>query len=346
MPAHSPQAVTSEKKWYLAFARYESPRLRSAVWQLVNTFVPYLGLWAVMGFLILRGYPYWIILALTLPAAAMSIRIFIFFHDCCHGSFFVSNRANKILGYISGILTLTPYEDWRRAHASHHATAGDLDRRGVGDVWTMTVEEYLAASPLRRLAYRVLRNPVVMFGFVPAVLSLVCHRFPHRGAGRRERRSVLITNLAIAGILGVASVTIGVGAYLSIQLPITIIAGTVGVWLFYVQHQFEGVYWSRHREWDPLRAAMEGSSYYKLPKILQWCTGNIGLHHIHHARPGVPNYNLQRCHDGVEPARTVEPLTIWKSLRSLRMNLWDEREGRLVSFRSIKDRQAQAASGC
>jgi acyl-lipid omega-6 desaturase (Delta-12 desaturase) len=343
MPADFPHAVTSEGKWYTAFARYETPSLRKAVWQLINTFVPYLALWGVMGFLVLQGYPYWATLALTVPAAALFMRIFIFFHDCCHGSYFASDRANRILGYICGVLTFTPFEDWRRAHAAHHATAGDLDRRGTGDVWTMTVREYLAASPMRRVAYRILRNPIVMFGLVPAALSLVCHRFPHRGAGRRERRSVAITNLAIAGILGVAGMTIGVGPYLSIQLPVAIIAGTVGVWLFYIQHQFEGVYWSRHGNWDPLRAALEGSSYYKLPKLLQWCTGSIGLHHIHHARPGVPNYNLQRCHDGVAPAQAVEPLTLWKSLRSLRMNLWDEQEKRLVSFRSVKKPRGRVA---
>ena len=343
MPADSLHTVTSEGKWYTAFARYETPSLRKAVWQLINTFVPYLGLWGVMGFLVLQGYPYWATLALTVPAAALWVRIFIFFHDCCHGSYFASDRANRILGYICGILTFTAFEDWRRAHAVHHATAGDLDRRGTGDVWTMTVEEYLAASPVRRVAYRILRNPVVLFGFVPAALSLVCHRFPHRGAGRRERRSVAITNLAIAGMLGAAGMTIGVGPYLSIQLPVAILAGTVGVWLFYVQHQYEGVYWARHQDWDPMKAALEGSSYYKLPKLLQWCTGSIGLHHIHHARPGVPNYNLQRCHDGVAPVQAVEPLTLWKSLGSLRMNLWDEREGRLVSFRSVKKPRGQVA---
>jgi len=225
----------------------------------------------------------------------------------------------------------------------HHATAGDLDRRGTGDVWTMTVEEYLAASPVRRVAYRILRNPVVLFGLVPAALSLVCHRFPHRGAGRRERRSVAITNLAIAGILGAAGMTIGVGPYLSIQLPVAIIAGTVGVWLFYVQHQYAGVYWARHQDWDPMKAALEGSSYYKLPTLLQWCTGSIGLHHIHHARPGVPNYNLQRCHDGVAPVQAVEPLTLRKSLGSLRMNLWDERDRRLVSFQSVKKPRGKVA---
>jgi acyl-lipid omega-6 desaturase (Delta-12 desaturase) len=343
MPADSPRIARSEEKWYAAFAAYETPSVRKAVWQLINTFVPYLALWGAMLFLVLRGYPYWVTLVLAVPAAALLIRIFIFFHDCCHGSFFASDRANRTFGYICGILTFTPFDDWRRAHAAHHATAGDLDRRGMGDVWTMTVEEYLAASPMRRVAYRILRNPVVMFGLAPAALSLVCNRFPHRGAGRRERRSVAITNLAIAGMLVAAGLTIGVGPYLSIQLPVLIIAGTVGVWLFYVQHQFEGVYWSRHGDWDPLRAALEGSSYYKLPKLLQWCTGSIGLHHIHHARPGVPNYNLQRCQDGVEPAQAVEPLTLRKSLGSLRLNLWDEREGRLVSFRSVAKPRGQTA---
>jgi omega-6 fatty acid desaturase (delta-12 desaturase) len=240
------------------------------------------------------------------------------------------------LGYISGVLTFTPYEDWRRAHAGHHATAGDLDRRGIGDVWTMTVAEYVAAPVRKRFAYRFLRNPVVMFGLVPAGLSLILHRFPHRGAGKRERRSVVVTNMAILGGIALASVTIGVGTYLAIQLPIMLMAGTVGVWLFYVQHQYEGVYWARHQDWEPMKAALEGSSYYRLPKVLQWCTGNIGLHHIHHARPGIPNYNLQQCCDDIPALRAVEPMSFRKSLKSLRMNLWDEREQKLVSFRSVK----------
>jgi len=341
MPAETLSTATSEGKWYTAFSRYETPSVRKAAWQLSNTVIPYLGLWGVMVFLVRRGYPYWATLVLTVPAAALLMRIFIFFHDCCHGSYFASDRVNRIVGTLCGLFTFTPFADWRRAHAAHHATAGDLDRRGMGDVWTMTVDEYLVAPPLRRVAYRLLRNPVVMFGLAPAALSLVCHRFPHRGAGQRERRSVLITNLAMVGLCVAAGMTIGVGSYLSIQLPVSIIAGTIGVWLFYIQHQFDGVYWSRHGDWDPLRAALEGSSYYKLPLLLQWCTGNIGLHHIHHARPGVPNYNLQRCQDGVAVARAVEPLTVWKSLGSLRLNLWDEREGRLVSFRSVKKPRGQ-----
>jgi len=336
LPVSSAGAQTPESTWYRALSAYEQPNRGKAVWQLLNTFGPYIALWALMVYLVRQGYSYWITLAFAVVAAALFTRIYIFFHDCCHRSFFASPRANRILGYIAGILTFTPYEDWRRAHAVHHATAGDLDRRGVGDVWMLTVTEYLAAPPRKRFAYRFLRNPVVMLGLVPAALSLILHRFPHKGAGKRERQSVIITNLAILAMIGLASVTIGVGTYLSIQLPIMLMAGTVGVWLFYLQHQYEGVYWARHQDWDPMKAALEGSSYYRLPKVLQWCTGNIGLHHIHHARPAIPNYNLQQCYDDVPVLQAVEPITLRKSLQSLRMNLWDEHEQKLVSFRSMK----------
>jgi omega-6 fatty acid desaturase (delta-12 desaturase) len=322
------------------------PNIRKAVWQLLDTFVPYAALWGLMVYLVQQRYSYWITLALALVAGALLVRIYIFFHDCCHGSFFASPLANRILGYVSGILTFTPFEDWRRAHAAHHATSGDLDRRGVGDVWTLTLKEYLAAPKLRRLAYRIVRNRFVLFGLGPACLSLITNRFPHRVAGKRERRSVIVTDLAIAAILGVAFLTIGLRTYVLIQLPIMLVAGTFGVWLFYVQHQFEGVYWSRHKEWDPIRAALEGSSYYKLPRVLQWFTGNIGLHHIHHARPGIPNYNLQQCYDDVPFVQAVEPLTIRKSLKSLGMNLWDEEAKQLVSFRSIKTCANQKDSSC
>lgn len=337
----APKTQVSEPNWHRALSKYEQPNLRKAVWQLLDTGVPYLTLWVLMALMVQQGYPYWMTLALAVVAAGLLVRIFIFFHDCCHGSFFASRRANRILGYVSGILTFTPYEDWRRAHAGHHATAGDLDRRGVGDVRTMTVEEYLAAPTLKRLAYRLYRNSFVMFGLGPACLSLIAHRFPHKGGGKRERHSVMFINLVVLGFIGVVSVTIGVRTYLLIQLPIMLIAGTIGVWLFYVQHQFEGVYWARHQEWDPLRAALEGSSYYKLPKVLQWFTGNIGLHHIHHVRPRIPNYNLQQCCDDILALQAVEPLTIRRSIKSLWLNLWDEKEQKLVSFRSTKTHRGQ-----
>jgi omega-6 fatty acid desaturase (delta-12 desaturase) len=329
------KAQTTKPVWQQAVAAYAQPDGRKAIWQLVNTFVPYIGLWVLMIYIIRAGLSYWLTLPLLVLAAALQVRIFIFFHDCGHGSFFASPRANTILGYVTGILTFTPYHDWRRAHAKHHATAGNLDRRGWGDVWTMTVEEYLAAPRAKRLAYRLFRNPLLMFGLGPALIFLITQRFPHKGAKKREIRSVIITDLALLAIVVVASLTIGLRTYLLIQLPILLIAGVFGLWLFYVQHQYEGVYWARHEVWDPIKAALQGSSYYKLPKVLQWFSGNIGLHHIHHLRPRIPNYSLQRCYDAIPAMQEVQPLGFLESLKSLRMNLYDEKQQRLVSFRSL-----------
>ena len=279
------------------------------------------------------GASYLFTLALAAIAAAPLIRIFSFFHDCCHGSFFASLWANKILGYVSGILTFTPFEDWQRSHAEHHLTLGDLDRRGVYHVWMLMLEEYLAAPLRTRLAYRLYRNPLIMFGLGPVAKFLIDNRFSTRGARKRERKSVLFTNLAILVIMGAASLTIGIKAYLLIQLPIVLIGGAFGLWLFFIQHQFEGVYFARHGEWNSVRAALEGSSYYKLPRILQWISGNIGFHHVHHIRPRIPNYNLSQCYAGVPALQVVEPLTILKSLKSLRLHLWDEKQRKLVSFK-------------
>jgi omega-6 fatty acid desaturase (delta-12 desaturase) len=321
--------------WYVVTAEYRQSNLRKSLWQLLDTFVPYCVLWAAMIYTVQQGLPYWITLALAVVAGAILVRIFILFHDCCHGSFFASRRANVILGYVTGILTFTPFDDWRYAHSLHHATAGDLDRRGVGDIWTMTIDEYLAAPLLKRIWYRVYRNPFVLFGPGPAVLFLFIQRFSTNGAGKRERNSVLFTNLSLLFVVGVASWTIGFWTYLLIQLPIILIAASLGLWLFYIQHQFESVYWRRRESWEPLKVALEGSSYFKLPKILQWFSGNIGLHHIHHVRPSIPNYNLQRCHDEIPAFQVVKPITIRTSIRSLRLGLCDEKKKKLVSFRSL-----------
>ena len=325
----------SKPPWYQAIGKYAYSDLRKSLWQLVDTFVPYGLLWALMLYTVQQGYPYWATLALAVVAGGILVRVFILFHDCCHGSFFVSRRANTILGYVSGILTFTPYEDWRYAHNIHHATAGDLDRRGVGDIRTMTIAEYLAAPLRRRLAYRIYRNPFVLFGPGAALLFLFFQRFTTKGAGRRERQSVLLTNVALLVIVGTASLTIGFQTYLLIQLPIILIAGSLGLWLFYIQHQFESVYWARNEFWDPMKVALEGSSYFKLPKILQWFSGNIGLHHIHHVRPSIPNYNLQKCYDDMPAFQAVVPLTILTSLKSLRLSLYDEEQKKLISFRSL-----------
>jgi omega-6 fatty acid desaturase (delta-12 desaturase) len=319
-----------------AVSKYAQPNYQKALWQISNTFVPYLSLWGLMIYFILNGYSYWFTLLLAIAASGFLVRIFIFFHDSCHSAFFPSRWANRLLGYIAGIMVFTPFEDWQRTHVIHHSTSGDLDRRGVGDIWTLTVDEYLAASRLKRLAYRLFRNPLILFGLIPPVLFLIVQRFASPGAGKREHYSVIVTNMVIAAIIIVMCLTIGVQNYLLIQLPIIFVAASTGMWLFYVQHQYEDVYWARHQSWDLTKAGLEGSSYYKLPKVLQWMVGNIGLHHIHHVRANIPNYNLQRCHDEVPALQAIKPLTLSKSLKSLWLNLWDEKRQKLVSFRSIK----------
>jgi acyl-lipid omega-6 desaturase (Delta-12 desaturase) len=270
------------------------------------------------------------------------VRIFIIFHDCGHGSFFKSRRANDLVGFLTGVLTCTPFHHWRWEHAIHHASAGDLDARGTGDVWTLTVQEYLEASRWKRFAYRLARNPFVLFLLAPFYLFLVQQRFASPKAAPRERRSVHWTNLALLVWGAGLSFLFGFKSFLLIQLSMMAAAGAGGVWLFYVQHQFEGVYWERGVDWDYATAALKGSSFYKLPGILKWFSGNIGFHHIHHLSPRIPNYNLERCHQAEPLFQTVKPVTFWSSFKSLTFRLWDEERHRLVSFRAVKDRLAGA----
>ncbi len=315
--------------------KYERPNLFKAVWQLANTFVPYIVLCALMYYSYKAGYSYLITLGLGILAAGLLVRIFIFFHDCAHQSFFASRKANTVLGYLCGVLTFTPYEEWRKSHGWHHNTFGDLDRRGKGDIWTLTAEEFRTASKPKRFWYRVFRNPFVLLCLGPAYLFLVSYRYPQKGSKRRQHTSVIFTNAAIAIIILVASLTIGFKAYALIQFPVIFFAGVIGVWLFYIQHQFEGVYWSRHGQWDRIKASLHGSSYYKLPTVIQWFTGNIGLHHIHHLRARIPNYNLQSAYDDTKALLDIEPLTIRKSITCLRLKLWDEKRQKLVGFKSV-----------
>lgn len=323
-------AGVSRTSWRQAVASYQSPDLRRSLWQIVNTFVPYIVLWVLM----VRSLEvsYWLTLALAVPAAGFLVRIFIFFHDCGHGSFFKSGRANDIFGIITGILTFTPYYSWRHAHALHHATAGDLDRRGVGDIWTMTVREYRAASLWKRFAYRVFRFPPFTFLIGPTVVFLILQRFPSGEKAPRERMSIWATDLALLGVAALMSALIGLEAYVLIQIPVMVLAGMAGVWLFYVQHQFEETYWERHENWDFAAAALQGASYYQLPRVLQWFSGNIGFHHIHHLSPKIPNYKLQICFDASPIFQQIKPVTILSSLRSLGLHLWDEERRRLVGF--------------
>lgn len=320
-----------DKDLIKSFAR---PVWRRSVWQLVNSVIPYLAI--IVGMYYSLAVSYWLTLGLAIPAAGFLVRIFIIFHDCGHGSFFKSQKANTIVGYFTGILAFVPYHDWRFNHARHHATCSDLDRRGTGDVWTLTTSEYLALPASKKLAYRIYRNPLIMFVFGPIWLFLINNRFAPRGIKERERRSIYLTNLGLIMLIGAAILLIGIKSYLLIQLPVILMAGAAGIWLFYVQHQYEDVYWQRHEQWDFQDAALKGSSFYKLPAILQWFTGNIGFHHIHHLNSRIPNYNLPRCHRQVDLFNKVRPMTFKKSLKSLRFRLYDEEIGRMIGFSQLK----------
>ncbi len=281
---------------------------------------------------------YWLTLLLAVPASVFLVRFFMIQHDCGHGSFFRSQRANDFVGRMISVLTFTPYTYWRRMHAEHHATSGNLDRRGVGDVTTLTVREYLALSRWQKFGYRFYRHPLVLFGIGPAYLFLVKHRLPLDLPLRKVRlwSSVLTTNGVIAAFLIVLALLIGPIDLIKMQVPITLLASAIGVWLFFIQHQFEGVRWWSGEDWDPEHAALYGSSYYRLPKVLQWLTANIGLHHIHHLCSRVPNYRLQECQDRVPELGQVRRVTFLESLRCTRLALWDEAAKRMIRFRDLK----------
>jgi omega-6 fatty acid desaturase (delta-12 desaturase) len=321
--------------WKKIVAEFEKPSTGRAVWQIINTLGPYVLLWYLMYLSL--AVSLWITVALALLAGAFLVRVFIIFHDCGHGSFFKSRKVNDVVGFIAGMLTLTPYYHWRWEHSIHHASAGDLDKRGTGDVWTMTVQEYLESSRWKRFAYRLARNPVVLLVIAPLYLFLIWQRIPSTEAKPRERRSVHWMNLAVFGMATTLSFIYGCKAYLLIQLIVMAVAGGTGVWMFYVQHQFEGVYWERGGEWDYTEAALKGSSFYKLPKILQWFSGNIGFHHIHHLSSKIPNYNLERCHRSHPMFHGVKPITLVSSLKSFPLRLWDEHSKELVGYRHLRN---------
>ena len=325
-------------KWQPLTAKYAFPETWRSVWQIANSVIPFIAGWYLMYRSLEVGY--WLTLLLAVPTAGFMVRMFIIFHDCCHGSFFKTIKANDRLGLVLGVLVLTPFYQWKHSHAIHHATAGDLDRRGVGDVYTMTVEEYLAAPWWKKFGYRLARSPMILFTIGSFIVFTLVHRFPEKGAGRREKSSVIWTNIAIAAVVIWLVIEIGWVAFLLVEVPILLIACSAGVWLFYVQHNFEPTYWERHPDWEFLYAGMQGSSFYKLPKVLQWFTGNIGFHHIHHLSPRIPNYKLERCHNE-NPEFQVEPLTFRRSLRSLYFRLWDEKERMLVGWNALKKYKPQ-----
>lgn len=281
-------------------------------------------------------------LVLAIPAAGFLVRVFIIQHDCGHGSFFKARRANDSVGALCSIFTLVAYKYWRKGHAIHHAHHAKLEERGIGDIWTMTVAEYRQARWWKRVAYRVFRNPLFLFGIAPTINFVILGRFPlvvQAGWHKDEKLSVWWTDLAIAGWMAVASLFIGFGAVVLLVLPVIVLASSAGTWLFYVQHQFERTYWEHTPHWDYTLAALHGSSYYKLPRLLQWFTGNIGFHHIHHLSPRIPNYHLQQCHEQNEALQHVAQLTLKSSLQCIPLALWDEEQQRLVTFQAAQQAQ-------
>jgi omega-6 fatty acid desaturase (delta-12 desaturase) len=327
--------------WRDALAPYVRPRLGRSLLDLATSVVPYLAL-SVLMYLAVH-VSYLLVLAVAVPASGFLLRTYIVFHDCAHGSFLPAKRANMWLGVVLGLLVYSPFHSWRHSHAVHHATAGDLDRRGVGDVLTLTVTEYQTAAWRRRLAYRLFRNPLVMFGVGPIYAMVLQPRFVSRSTRPRIRRSVIGTNIALAVVAVALCWLVGWREYLLVQWPPALLAAAAGVWLFYVQHQFEDTYWQNGDDWTYADAALRGSSHLRLPKLLQFFTGNIGLHHVHHLSARIPNYNLQRAHDENPVFHEVPTLSLWDGLRAVRLKLWDEDRGRLVTFAQAR-RLSQSSS--
>jgi omega-6 fatty acid desaturase (delta-12 desaturase) len=321
--------------WLKAVANYRRPHHGRSAWQLINTLGPYFLTW----YLMIRSLEvsYWLTLAIIPIASGFLIRSFIISHDCGHGAFFRSRRANTITGTLTALLAFTPYDQWRHEHAVHHASGGDLDNRGIGDIWTMTIVEYMQSPRLRRFRYRLHRSPWVMLTIGPILQFMVLQRFARRKMTRREHWSIHQTNLMIFAVATVMCLTVGWQAYLLIQLPVMFLAGVIGVWLFYVQHQFEGVQWARHEKWDFATGAVDGSSFYRLPRWLQWITGSIGYHHIHHLSPKIPNYYLEKCYKENALFQKVKSITLRTSLKSLTFRLWDEELQQLVGFRGLTE---------
>jgi len=334
--APSRDSDSSRHPWRESIAPHERPSLPHSLFDLATSVVPYLALTVVMY--VCLDFSAWITVALAIPAAGFLLRTFIVFHDCAHGSFLPTKRANLWLGRFTGLLVFQPFGNWRHNHAVHHGTAGDLDRRGTGDVPTLTVDEYTSRSWKRRLAYRLFRNPLVMFGIGPIWSLMIGPRFWSRKMRRRHRHSVIATNLSLGIIIGAIAWLVGFEAWILVQVLTAVLAGTLGVWMFYVQHQFEDVYWESSDRWSYADAALRGSSYLKLPKVLQFFSGNIGLHHVHHLSAKVPNYNLQRAHDENPIFRDVPVLTVRDGLRALRLKVIDPKSGRLLTWNEVKAR--------
>lgn len=329
---------TTQKKqkarpeWYAAVKKYSKPKLGGSIWQLINTLVPFVLLWVAMGYYADKNL--WISSAIATIAGCFVVRIFIIFHDCGHFSYFKSKRACEIVGYFTGLLSFTPFYDWGKDHKLHHATSGNLDKRGFGDIWTLTTEEYKEASPKTRLKYRLYRTPLVIFFLGPILVFTIKQRFVREHTGDNGARSVYLCNIGLFIYGALMFWAIG-WQFFVLQLIVISVAAILGVWMFYVQHQFEETYWARHEDWTLVESALEGSSYYKLPKILQWITGNIGFHHIHHLSSKIPNYRLEAAYKDSEIFQEIEPLTIRNSIKLFTFRLWDEENRKMVGYKGL-----------
>lgn len=331
--------MTREKQLELrkSVAPYEKADTKKSIMQLVNTFIPFFLLWYVAYESL--EVSYLLSLVFIIAASGFLVRIFIIFHDACHNSFFKNKHANNVIGNITGVLTLFPFRQWRHSHNVHHATSGNLNKRGVGDIWVMTVEEYKQATFKQRAAYRMYRNPFVMFGLGPIYLLLITNRMNRKGARMKERINTYLINLSALGIYGIMSFLIGWKEFFMIQGPLVFIAAALGIWLFYIQHHFEDTYFEKEEEWDFVQAAVDGSSFYKLPKWMQWFTGNIGFHHVHHLSPKVPNYHLEEVHEKNHVLSNVPVVTIRSSFVALKYRLWDEKRKCFISFHELNKKQ-------
>jgi len=318
-------------------AQYREPNSARSVFELAITAVPFVLIWVAMWAALDAGY--WIGLVLAVPAAGFLLRLFMIQHDCGHGAFFRHRLTNDWVGRVIGVLTLTPYDFWRRSHARHHASSGNLDRRGIGDIDTLTVKEFQAQTPWHQLRYRLYRHPIVMFGVGPAYLFILRNRLPIglMHGGWQPWASAMATNASIAILVAAIIWLVGVGPFLLVQLPITLLAASIGVWLFYVQHQFETTFWEHDERWDFQQAALHGSSHYDLPGVLRWFTANIGVHHVHHLSSRIPYYRLPEVLRDRPELGNVGRLTLLQSLKSVRLVLWDENKRRLVSFREMRE---------
>ncbi|MBD2848610.1 fatty acid desaturase [Paenibacillus sp. IB182496] len=324
------ESVQEFTQWKKEMAKYSKADIKKSIWQLVNTIIPFVLLWGCAY--ISLTVSIWLSLALIVPAAGFLIRIFIIFHDCCHQAFFRNKKANEIVGTLTGILTFFPFGQWKNEHSIHHATSGNLSRRGIGDIWTLTTEEYAALPFHKRLGYRLYRNPFILFGLGPIYLFLFAYRMNRKEAKQKERWNTYLTNIGLLALMALLGWTLGWQEVLLIQGAILYLSGAGGIWLFYVQHQFETTYYEHADQWDYISAAVHGSSYYKLPPILQWITGNIGFHHVHHLMPQAPNYYLQRIHESHASLKNVPVVAMRSSLQALRYRLWDEKSKRYVGL--------------